>query len=120
MLTTISSFLKTDLSFVKISFTGKGVNTVIEGKKGDNIQHLCEQHKIPLPYACEGNCACGTCHVYVKKGSELFDEPTDQELDTLDFAVSVRDNSRLACRCTLNDDNGEVELEIPEQARNII
>lgn len=106
-------------SVVKIHFTGKGADKIVEGHKGESLLKIAERNKLPLPNACEGNRACATCQVYVNKGQDLCNETTDAEFDTLDYAVDLRDESRLACTCVLEQDDGEMEVVIPERCRNI-
>lgn len=110
-------FLRT---LVKVHFHGKGTDKTIEAKKGENILKIAEENHVPIPMACEGNGACGTCMVYIKKGADLLNEATDAELDVMDFAPNIMDNSRLACRCNITANDGDVDIEIPLQARNII
>lgn len=113
----VQSLLRTA---VKVRFTGRGVDKIVEGAIGDNLLHIAEKAGIHIPNACEGSGACGTCQLYINKGMDCIGEITDSENDTLDFAVDVRDNSRLACRAMINTDAGEIEAEIPMQSRNII
>ena len=108
------------MGLVNVKFIGNGVNKTVQGAKGESLLHVAEKNEIKIPKACEGSCACGTCQVYVIKGAELLNEASDQENDTLDFAVDVRDNSRLACSAIIKADNGEIEAEIPRHSRNII
>jgi 2Fe-2S ferredoxin len=51
---------------------------------------------------------------------ELLREITDQENDTLDFAIEPRGESRLACQAVITTSVGEIEVAIPAQSRNII
>ena len=101
-------------------FHGKGADVVVDAKKGDNLQKLAEIHKLPLPYNCEGNGACATCHCYIHKGEKLLQEPTDSEFDVMDYAPAVMDNSRLACKCIILSDDGEIDVEIPKLSRTIV
>lgn len=105
---------------VNIKFVGKDVNKVVQGNKGESLLHIAEKNEIHIPAACEGMGACGTCQVYVTKGMDLLTEITDKENDTLDFAIDVQDNSRLACQAVLTSDEGEIEALIPKQSRNIV
>jgi 2Fe-2S ferredoxin len=107
-------------SFVNIRFTGKGIDKVVQGKIGQSLLHVAEEHGIHVPNACEGSCACGTCQLYILKGMELLQEVTDQENDTLDFAIDPRAESRLACRAIIAASEGDIEAAIPAQSRNII
>ena len=104
---------------VKVHFYGKGADVVVEAKKGDNIQKLAARHKLPLPFNCEGNGGCATCHCYIHKGDKLLTEASEYEYDVMDYAPAVMDDSRLACRCFITSDDGEIEVEIPKVSRNI-
>jgi ferredoxin len=53
------------------------------------------------------------------KGDGAVREITDQENDTLDFAIELRAESRLACQAVIVAD-GDIEVSIPTQSRNII
>ncbi|KAK8886467.1 hypothetical protein M9Y10_041930 [Tritrichomonas musculus] len=105
---------------VNVRFIGKDVNKVVQGNKGESLLHIAEKNGIRIPAACEGMGACGTCQVYVNKGMDLLTEITDKENDTLDFAIDVQDNSRLACQAVITSDEGEIEALIPKQSRNIV
>ena len=56
---------------------------------------LAEKHAdkgIKLPGACEGQCVCATCHVYINdKFTKKLKEPSDKEEDTLDSAWGMKD-----------------------------
>lgn len=107
-------------ALVNIHFKGKDVDKIVQGAAGESLLHIAEKNGIHIPNACEGSGACATCQLYIHKGMEALAEATEKENDTLDFAVDVRDNSRLACRCVVTTDSGDVEAEIPLQSRNII
>ena len=51
---------------------------------------------------------------------DFLTEITDRENDTLDFAIDIQDNSRLACQAVINSEDGEIEAQIPKQSRNIV
>lgn len=66
------------------------------GKVGDNLMDLARRHGIDIEGACEGSCACSTCHVFVK--DEFFNklpDAADEENDMLDQAPFLKPNSRL-------------------------
>lgn len=107
-------------SLVNIRFKGQGVDKTVTGAVGENLLHIAEENGIHLPNACEGSGACGTCQLYITKGMDKLSEITDKENDTLDFAIEVHDESRLACQAIVQADSGEVEALIPKQNRNII
>ncbi|WP_202842566.1 2Fe-2S iron-sulfur cluster-binding protein [Luteimonas saliphila] len=48
---------------------------------------------------CGGACACATCHVYVPAEWRARLPPRGEEEESaLEFAIDVRDDSRLACQ----------------------
>ena len=83
----------------------------IEVEPGTTILQAAQKAHAKVGYACGGNCACSTCHVYVHKGSELLSEMEDEENDILDKAFDVRASSRLGCQAKIEGD-GEIEVEI--------
>ena len=49
--------------------------------------------------ACDGACACGTCHIKIDKEHLLkIEKPKENEENVLDIEFDVEDNSRLACQ----------------------
>jgi 2Fe-2S ferredoxin len=105
---------------VTVKFAGSGVSQVVQGLVGESLLHVAEKGKIKVPNACEGSGACATCQLYVTRGMNLLTEITDQENDTLDFAVDTRDESRLACRAVIRAGDGEIDITIPKHSRNIL
>lgn len=65
--------------------------------------------------ACGGNCACSTCHVYVRQGFDSLSEIEDDENDILDKAFDVRPASRLGCQARVGA--ADVEVEISRESR---
>ena len=74
---------------------------------------------VHLDHACGGNCACTTCHVWVKEGAELVSEMEDDEADKLDMAADLQLNSRLGCQAVIKKP-GKVVVEIPAWNRNYV
>jgi len=71
--------------------------------------------------ACEGSCACSTCHVIVKDPI-LFSklpEATDEENDMLDLAFGLTETSRLGCQIKLTPELDGMELQLPAATRNM-
>ena len=65
--------------------TGEEITT--PASVGENIMRLAHRHGIELEGACEGVCACSTCHVILQENiySELPSASEDEE-DMLDQA----------------------------------
>lgn len=76
-------------------------------------------HEIALEHACGGECACTTCHIWIKAGAEGISEPEDVELDRLDLAADLQLNSRLACQAVI-ERPGVYVVEIPQWNRNYV
>ena len=90
-----------------------------EHGKLESILDIALNFGFHLEHACGGNCACTTCHVFVRKGAELLSEMEDQEADRLDMAADLQLNSRLGCQAVI-EKPGEVVVEIPAWNRNYV
>lgn len=87
--------------------------------KPKSILDVAENFNIFLDHACGGNCACTTCHVWVKQGKESLSDMDDDEADRLDMAADLQLNSRLGCQAVI-EKPGEVVVEIPAWNRNYV
>ncbi|MBB6254461.1 2Fe-2S iron-sulfur cluster-binding protein [Nitrospirillum iridis] len=64
-----------------------------------------------LTHKCNGNAACGTCHVYVQEGRKGLSRIAKEENEKLDAIVGVGSKSRLACQAKiLGTEDIKVEL----------
>ena len=104
---------------IKINFEQKGLEPVtLENIEPDqSLLEVCLDNDIELHHNCGAVCACSTCHIYINKGMDYLEELSDKEEDFIDRAVSPRINSRLGCQCVLLDDEGEVEITLPDQTQ---
>ena len=77
-----------------------GTERTVEAEIGATVMETAIRNNIPgIEAECGGACACATCHVYVDK--DWFDKlpaRSDAEVDMLDMALAVEDNSRLSCQ----------------------
>lgn len=70
--------------------------------------------------ACEGVCACSTCHIILD--DDFFDdlEPaTEAEDDMLDQAFGLTASSRLGCQIKLTKDMDNLNIKLPRATRNM-
>jgi ferredoxin, 2Fe-2S len=112
---------------VRVTFLPEGKTVEFEnGKlpykdhgKPQSILDIALNNGVHLDHACGGNCACTTCHVWVKQGKELLSEMDDDEADRLDMAADLQLNSRLGCQVVV-EKPGEVVVEIPAWNRNYV
>lgn len=80
-----------------------------------NIMELCKAHDIPIEGRCGGMAMCATCQCYVESDHEL-EEQSDAELDMLDQAFFVEDNSRLGCQIPITQAIDKIVLRLaPEE-----
>ncbi len=82
----------------------------IEVPEGTSILHAAQKAGAKVGFACGGNCACSTCHVYVKQGFDSLSDVEDNEEDILDKAFDVRPVSRLGCQSKVGGADLVVEL----------
>lgn len=67
-----------------------------------NLMEVCKSYDLPVKGTCGGMALCASCHVYVESAHKL-PEQSDAELDMLDQAFFVQENSRLSCQIRLVD-----------------
>ena len=82
-----------------------------------SILEITEDYDVHLNHNCGGVCACSTCHVYIESGEDSLEEISDKEEDFIDRAINPRINSRLGCQCVLMEDDGEIEVTLPDQTQ---
>ncbi len=87
--------------------------------KEQSILDVALNNGVRLDHACGGNCACTTCHVWVKEGASNLSEMDDDEADRLDMAADLQLNSRLGCQAVITKP-GKVVVEIPAWNRNYV
>ncbi len=66
-----------------------------------NLMEFCKAVELPVKGECGGMAMCATCQVYIESNT-LLPERSDAEMDMLDQAFFVKDNSRLGCQIHLN------------------
>lgn len=103
---------------IKFKFDQKGLSPLtIENVAPDqSILEVALANDIELHHNCGMVCACSTCHIYLDKGDEFVPELNDREEDFIDRARNPRINSRLGCQCILEDNDGTIEVTIPDQS----
>ena len=76
-----------------------------------NLMEFCKVAELPVEGTCGGMALCASCHIYVKSSHEL--QPAkDEELDMLDQAFFVKNNSRLACQIRLTAELEGLEITL--------
>jgi len=80
-----------------------------------DIVSAVDEHLIE--HTCGGVQACSTCHIYVEKGFDQCNEPSEREEDYLENARAVKLNSRLAC-CCVPDGSVDLVIRVPDWNKN--
>jgi ferredoxin, 2Fe-2S len=93
-----------------------GKSHTVEVPVGHSVMNGAIENKIPgIDADCGGQCACGTCHVYVQ--APWFDKVgtrNAQEADMLEFASAAEANSRLSCQIQVTAALDGLVVKMPE------
>jgi len=80
-----------------------------------NVMELCKAYELPVLGECGGMAMCATCQCYLESDTEL-PEQSDDELDMLDQAFFVKNNSRLGCQIHIKDEIDGIVLRLAPEA----
>ena len=80
-----------------------------------NIMELCKSYELPVEGTCGGMAMCASCQCYLESNHEL-EEQSDAELDMLDQAFFVQDNSRLGCQIEITKAIDQIILRLAPEA----
>ncbi len=95
------------MSLVTIMPSGK----TIDAAEGMTLLAAILAADETLTHKCNGNAACGTCHVFVHEGRKGLTRVAREENEKLDSIVGVGSKSRLACQAkVLGTEPIKVEL----------
>jgi len=91
----------------------EGKEHTLPALDGWRVMEVIRDHGLPIKAECGGACACATCHVYVaEEWLEKLVPPTDEEVDMLDQAFDVEDNSRLSCQILMSADLSGLQVTL--------
>ncbi len=76
-----------------------------------NIMEVCKSYELPVKGECGGMAMCATCQCYLESDTEL-PEQSDDELDMLDQAFFVEENSRLGCQIQITEEIDGIVLRL--------
>lgn len=92
---------------------------IVKAKVGDSILKVAHENNINIEGACDGFCACSTCHVIIdEKFYDLIPEPLENELDMLEMAPCITETSRLGCQIKLEKKLSGMKVKLPPMTRN--
>ena len=92
-----------------------GTQTAINVEEGTTIRDAIEDNIEPESFGiCNGNCHCGTCHVFVhpKDFSKLKVLDDAEQKILKQFAVNPNANSRLSCQIELKKELDDITVSI--------
>lgn len=95
------------------------------GRQGESIEDVCKREGL-MEGACDGNCQCSTCHVFVPDPDHqtllgMPDSVEEFELDMLELAAKYEDDpeaSRLACQIVLDTSLEGITVRLPDRTIN--
>lgn len=102
---------------VKITFVEHdGSRTEVDAPVGQSLMKAATYGEVPgISADCGGNCACGTCRVYVpEQWRSCFADPSSSEKDMIDYWNDQTDGVRLACQTKVNETMDGMVLNLPE------
>ena len=104
---------------MKISVTDlAGVAHEIDAEPGLSLMEAIRDAELPILALCGGCCSCSTCHVYVDADwTDKIPAISEEEEDTLDQAVDLRENSRLSCQIRLSELLNGLTVTLSEDTR---
>ncbi|KAL3936968.1 MAG: hypothetical protein SGBAC_007824 [Bacillariaceae sp.] len=103
------------VSFLQPDDTKKDVTARI----GESFLQVAHRNHIDLEGACEGVCACSTCHLIFPM--DVYDDleyPSEDEEDMLDMAFGLTESSRLGCQVLISEEMDGITVEMPKATRN--
>ena len=93
-----------------------GREHVVEVEAGRSVMEGAVRNSIPgIDGDCGGACACATCHDFIEpEWVDRVGGASAGEIDMLEFASDVRDNSRLGCQIRISATLDGLRLRMPE------
>lgn len=104
---------------VKIYFVKGDQEFEVNAQTGLSLLEVAHQNKVPLKGECEGSLACSTCHVIADQETyDNLEEPSEDELDMLDYGFGVQLTSRLGCQVIVDKKMEGKKFVIPDGTVN--
>ncbi len=105
--------------------TPTGETKAVQCFEDQTLLQVAREHDIYLEGACDGCCACSTCHVILD--DKTFDQleregqaATDKENDLVDQAFFPEPTSRLGCQIKVKRSHDkQLVAKLPKATRNM-
>ena len=106
---------------MKVWFVARdGGVTEADAEAGEVLLAVAQRVDQPLEGTCEGEMACGTCHVIVDADDfARLPRAVEDEEDMLDLAYGATRTSRLACQIVLTETLDGLTVRLPGGSRNM-
>ncbi|MEO5607154.1 MAG: 2Fe-2S iron-sulfur cluster-binding protein [Polaromonas sp.] len=87
----------------------------LEAETGTSAMEVAVANNLPgLDGDCGGQCACGTCHVYIDEAwMEKLPPANAEETEMLCFSSLTQPNSRLSCQVKLDESHDGLTIHLP-------
>jgi len=94
----------------------EGLNHEVYAETGTSLMDTAVYNGVAgIVAECGGACSCATCHIYIDPDwIAQLPEPDDAELALLEFAVDLKDNSRLSCQIEITEKLDGLVVRTPE------
>ena len=93
----------------------KNTQQYLEFKENSSktLLEFLKENNIRIKANCEGNGACGKCHISFDKITYLkFKDISETEMDILDMSMNNTSTSRLACQIKMTETLDGAEINI--------
>ncbi len=106
---------------LRVTFVNKDGSTVqTTAAAGENLLQVAHRHAVDLEGACDGACACSTCHIILDETVyDALPPPSEAEEDMLDLAFGLTETSRLGCQVVLGPEHDGIRVQLPAATRNM-
>ena len=100
--------------------THEGKETITKCKVGENLLEIAHNNGLNIEGACDGVCACSTCHLILDQTwYTKLEEATEEEEDMLDQAFELTPTSRLGCQIVMTEELDGITVNVPRYTRNL-
>ena len=103
---------------VKVVFVEhQGNQHEVNACKGESLMEAAVSNDVPgIDADCGGNCACGTCHVFVNADwLSKVGQRSEMENLMLEYAENLKSNSRLSCQIEISEELEGLTVELPKE-----
>lgn len=94
----------------------EGLDHEVYAESGTSLMDIAVDNGVAgIAAECGGACSCATCHIYIDPAwIAQLPGPDDAELELLEFAVDLKENSRLSCQIEITEEFDGLVVRTPE------